>query len=71
MYSQAPVKALWNPYVPTKASVFAWKAGWGKVLTMEQLKKRGFQLASGCPFCGKGEETLDHTLIHYPLIRDL
>ena len=32
----------------------------GKILTMDQLKKRGFQMASGCPLCGKAEEVLDH-----------
>ena len=31
----------------------------GKVLTSSQLKKRGYHLASRCPFCGKEEEELD------------
>ena len=31
---------------------------------MEQLKKRGYPLASKCPFCGKAEERLEHLLIH-------
>ena len=31
---------------------------------MEHLKKRGFQLASRCPLCGKAEEELNHLLIH-------
>ena len=30
------------------------------VLTMEHLKKRGFQLASRCPLCGKALEELNH-----------
>ena len=38
---QAPVKILWNPYVPSKVGFFAWEAWWGKVLTMDQLKKGG------------------------------
>ena len=36
---QAPVKILWNPSVPSKVGFFAWEAWWGKVLTMEQMKK--------------------------------
>ena len=32
---------------------------------MEQLKKRGFQLASKSPLCGNAEEDLDHLLLHY------
>ena len=34
------------------------------VRTSAQLKKRGFQLVSKCPFCGREEEELEHILIH-------
>ena len=37
-----PIKMLWNPIVPTKVRFFAWEVWWGKILTMDQLKKRGF-----------------------------
>ena len=40
----------------------------GKIWTMEQLKKRGFPLASKCPFCSKAVEMLEHLLIHCPFI---
>ena len=39
-------------------------------MTMDQLKKRGFQMASRCPLCGKAEEVLDHLLIHCPPFGD-
>ena len=68
---QAPVKVLWNPYIPTKAGFFEWEAWWVKVLTMEQLKKRGFHLASKFPFSGKDGESLEQILIHCPLIWEL
>ena len=35
---------------------------------MEQLKKRDFHLASKCSFSGKDEESLEHILIHCPLV---
>ena len=43
------------------------------MLIMEQLKKRGFQLASRYPFVGRvrTEENLEHILIHCPLIWEL
>ena len=47
-----PVKMIRNPLVPTKVGFFVWEVWWGKILTMDQLKKRGFSLASRCPFCG-------------------
>ena len=59
---QFPRKMVWNSWIPTKIS-FAWEAWWGKVLTMDQLKKRGRHLANRCPLCGKEEENLDHLLL--------
>ena len=38
---------------------------------MDQLKKRGFSLASTCPFCGHTEEVLEHLFIHCHKIWDL
>ena len=37
---------------------FAWEATWGKVLTLDRLQKKGWQL----PNCE--EETINHILIH-------
>ncbi|RVW14194.1 hypothetical protein CK203_102222 [Vitis vinifera] len=35
------IKCIWVGKVPTKAAFFAWKATWGKILTLDKLKKRG------------------------------
>ena len=43
----------------------------GKVLTMEQLKKRGRHLASRCPLCGKEEENIDHLLLLCTKVQEL
>ena len=66
-----PKKLIWNICIPTKVSFFAWEAWWGKVLTVEQLKKRGRQLASRCPLFGKDEESLDHLLLHCTKVYNL
>ena len=34
------VQSIWNPCVPTKVGFFAWEASWGKILMLDQLKKR-------------------------------
>ena len=39
-----PTGLIWNSWVPPKVSVFTWEVWWGKVLTGDQLKRRGFQL---------------------------
>ena len=44
--------------------VFAWEAAWGKVLTLDQLKRRGMTVANRCFMCEEEEENIDHLLIH-------
>ena len=66
-----PVKMIWNPIVPTKVGFFVWEVWWGKILTMDQLKKRGHSLASRCPFCGQKEEDMEHLLIHCSKVWEL
>ena len=41
------------------------------MLTMNQLKRRGFPLANRCPLCGKVEEDVYHLLIHCTKIWEL
>ncbi|RVW51874.1 hypothetical protein CK203_067969 [Vitis vinifera] len=60
---QFPINIIWNPCVPTKVCFFAWEAFWGKVLTLDQLKKRGWCLANRCFLCCEEEESIDHILI--------
>ena len=62
-----PVGLIWNNWVPPKVSVFTWEVWWGKVLTGDQLKRRGFQLANRCLMC-KEEENLGHLFLHCPTI---
>ena len=59
-----PVQSIWNPLVPPKVGFFYWEASWGKVLTLDQHKRRGRPLASRCYLCENEEETKDHLLVH-------
>ena len=59
-----PHRIVWNPVVPPKIGVFAWEAAWGKVLTLDQLKRRGMSFTNRCFMCEEEEETIDHLLIH-------
>ncbi|RVX10791.1 LINE-1 retrotransposable element ORF2 protein [Vitis vinifera] len=59
-----PGKIIWSPYVPSKVSFFAWEASWEKVLTQDQLKRRGWILANRCCLCCVEEETINHILVH-------
>ena len=59
-----PALSIWNLLVPLNVGFFAWKASWGKVLTLDQLKRRGRPLANRFYLC-EDEETIDHLLVHY------
>ena len=38
---KTPYKLIWNYLVPPKVSFFVWEVWWGKILTMEHLKRMG------------------------------
>ena len=43
---------------------FAWEATWVRILTLDQLKRRGWRIPNRCYLCKEEEETSDHILIH-------
>ena len=51
-------------YAHPKVAFLAWKASWEKILTLEQVKRRGFSLVNRCFLCQRNEETIDHILLH-------
>ncbi|RVW16783.1 putative ribonuclease H protein [Vitis vinifera] len=66
-----PKSNIWVDRVPTKIAFFAWKAAWGKMLTLDRLQKRGWQLPNCYFLCGCEEETVNHILIHCTVARVL
>ena len=47
-----------------KVSFFAWEASWGRILTMDQLKRRGSRLLCRCYLYKEEEELVYHILLH-------
>ncbi|RVX10222.1 LINE-1 reverse transcriptase-like [Vitis vinifera] len=66
-----PVRCIWVDKVPTKAAFFAWEATWGKILTLDRLQRRGWQLTNCCFLCGCEEENVNHILLHCTVARVL
>ena len=54
-----------------KAAFFTWEATWGKILTLDRLKKRGWQLPNCCFLCGCEGENVNHILLHCIVVRVL
>ena len=57
--------------MPPKVAFFGWEASWGKILTLEQLQRRGHSLANRCFLCLSEAETVDHLLLHCVKTRTL
>uniref|UniRef100_F6H2B3 Receptor-like serine/threonine-protein kinase n=1 Tax=Vitis vinifera TaxID=29760 RepID=F6H2B3_VITVI len=55
---------IWVENVPSKLAFFAWEATWGRILTIDRLQKRGWQIPNRCYLCGSDEENANHLLIH-------
>ena len=60
-----PSSIFWN-WVSNKVSCFAWEAFGGRILTMDQLKRRGWSLPSRWFMCKAEEESANHLLLHCP-----
>ncbi|RVX12468.1 putative clathrin assembly protein [Vitis vinifera] len=66
-----PHRGVWVNMVPTKVAFFAWEAGWGKILTLDRLQKRGWQFPNRCFLCVCEEESVNHILLHCMVVRAL
>ncbi|RVW56226.1 Xylulose kinase [Vitis vinifera] len=65
------IQRIWMDKVPTKVSFFAWEASWGKILTLDKLQRRGWQLPNWCFLCGCEEENANHILLHCTVVKTL
>jgi hypothetical protein len=48
-----------------------WTAALGKILTLDNLKKRQVIVIDWYCMCKKSRETINHLLLHYEVARDL
>ena len=66
-----PWKSIWRVKAPSRVAFFIWSAAWGRILTCDNLKKRGFVLAGWCCMCKNADEMVDHLLLHCYVARHL
>jgi hypothetical protein len=57
-------KSIRGVKAPQRISFFNWTAARGKILTCDNLMKKGHMLAAWCCMCKNGWETGDHLLLH-------
>jgi hypothetical protein len=54
------LKSLWKLSVPPRFKIFGWLLLLNRILTIENLNKRGFSFVSICQLCRLNEETTKH-----------
>jgi hypothetical protein len=59
-----PWKSIWRTKVPLKVTFFAWVAALGKILTLDNIRKRRVIMIDKCCMCKKNGEFMDHLLLH-------
>lgn len=61
-------KVLWKMKLPAKIKIFLWLLLWKRILTKDNLKKRGWLGDHSCMFCA-GDESIDHLFFGCSLAR--
>ena len=59
-----PWKCVWRTKAPPRVAFFVWSAALGKILTIDNLRKKNMVLINRCGMCKRDEETIDHLLLH-------
>ncbi|CAL1393885.1 unnamed protein product [Linum trigynum] len=58
--SNFPHKAVWRAQVPSKICYFLWLVYHNRILTQDNLMRRGWNIASRCTLCEADIETTNH-----------
>jgi hypothetical protein len=62
---------LWKWQLPLKVKLFIWLMLEQRILTWENLNKRGFNGPSRCVLCGISEETMSHLFVECSFIKGI
>ena len=62
---------VWKAKVPPRVAFFVWTSALGKILTMDNLRKRRVMIQDWCCMCKSSGESLNHLLLHCPVAWEL
>jgi hypothetical protein len=71
IYVFFPWKIIWKAKVPPRIAFFSWTAALGKLLTIDNLRKRHLIIVDWCCLCKSSGESVDHLLLHCSLAWEL
>jgi hypothetical protein len=61
---EGPWKSIWKSKAPPRVAFFVWTATLGKILTMDNLRKKNIIVTEWCCMCKKSGESIVHLLLH-------
>lgn len=64
-----PWKGIWRVKSLKRVAFFVWTAALGKILTHDNLCRRGIVVVEWCVMCKKHGESVDHLLLHCDVAR--
>jgi hypothetical protein len=59
-----PWKCVWRSKAPRRVCFFVWSVAWGRILTCDNLIRRGYIMTSWCCMCRCNGESVDYLLRH-------
>jgi mannosylglycoprotein endo-beta-mannosidase len=70
-FSLLPWREVWRSKVPMRVAFFVWEVLHGKILTIDNLRRRGLCVIDWCYLCKADAESVDHLLLHCSVASDL
>jgi hypothetical protein len=55
---------MWQTQAPSRAAFFSWSAALGKILIVDNLRKRHIIIVDKCFLCKRDGESVNHLLLH-------
>ena len=64
-------KIVWKSKAPPRVTFFVWMAVLGKILTLDNLRKKNIIATEWCCMCKNSGESIDHLLLHCKVAIDV
>ena len=64
-------KSIWKMKAPLRVAFLKWMATVGKILTLDNLRKRNVMVTEWCYMCKHCGESIDHILLHCKVATEL
>uniref|UniRef100_A0A2N9HC79 Reverse transcriptase domain-containing protein n=1 Tax=Fagus sylvatica TaxID=28930 RepID=A0A2N9HC79_FAGSY len=66
-----PWKSIWKTNAPPRVAFFVWVAAMGRILTIDNLRRRHVIVLDWCCMCKESGESLSHLLLHCSAAREI